>query len=661
MRPLLRLLAAAVLAAVMLTVPAAVHTHSADRTPPSGPLDALFITSGFTWADIDPEVTPNLHCFAQRSGLGAISLTSGSVMTTKRQGVQSLQTGARAEPLSTAPAAGESPDSANASGTTGTAEVHGVPVVDLGSVDNRPGAATAQRDASLRAIDAAFEQYAGPCGGAGSSKEFMLASVGIADPPPAEAVAAENERDTFDLYAPLELQVLMDSRSPGQLLTSGATRQPGLVTNLDLTPTLAAAGGQTSPDSAIGSPIMSADADDPRAHVVALSAQAVLIDEFTPPAVAVIALLTLTGAALLAFSLLRGRQPATLLLASRPSTQLRGRQPVAAAVGNGLVTIAFSMVSAGFIISVIPWAVSSAPAVLFAAGILVGGVGFAVIPWLLVRQPGLRPAAAAGVLGAVILIDSLTGSRLQLTSLLGNQPLYGGRFYGISNHLAGILLAAWIMGLIALLAARPHMRPWARVSVTGVSGLVVLVIAALPRFGADAGSSLLFGPVLLLAVIAVSGLRVRAWHLAAAIASGVVLVGAVGAADYLRGPGEWTHLGLFVSTLLNDPAAALGQQADRVRRMLEPLWLMPFLAVPVLLAIIAITVLALRSPALRAWDTRVPGARGLRAAGMIGAWIGALTNDTGLVLLTAAYVLGTIIQLALVSSDGSSNGSFGER
>lgn len=726
MRSLLRLLVAAVLAAAVLCVPALAQARMSDPSvahplltvTPADPLHALLITSGLTWADIDPHVTPNLDCFAKRSGVGAMSLTSGSVMTTKRQGIESLQTGVRAAPLSTLDGSvdfSQGPDRSNAGPVPTT--IHGVPVVDLGSVDNRPDATPEEREASLRAIDAAFEREVGFCGrpdtsstlgGTKNERRYMLASIGIADPPASDLVATENQRDTFNLYAPLELQVVMDSRYPGTLLTSTSTRQPGLITNLDVTIALMDSSKEYDRPTQIGSSIGAEPSDGARGHVRALSAQAVLIDRFTPPAVGTIALLAVVGGALLAFAVLRGPRPFSM------------------ATGCAFATAAISMVSAGFIISAIPWGTSSQPGLLFAGGIMLGGLAFAMIPLLAVGgaslwrarrmshpvwsgtdQPantsgasigqaagmeravampqqgpvawpiGMMPAIAAAVLGAVILLDSLTGSRLQLTSLLGNQPLYGGRFYGISNHLAGILLAAWIMGLIALFAVRPALRRRWRVLITGLSGLVVLLIAALPRFGADAGSAILFGPVLILALIAVAGVRLRTGHLFAALAAGGALVVAVAAFDYLRGPDNWSHLGLFISTVITDPAAALAQQVDRVTRMLEPLWVMPLLAIPVVLAIIAVTVLVLRSRRMRAWDAQVPGARGLRTAGMLGAWFGALTNDTGLVLLTAAYVLGTVVQLALVSSSagretseavvpgasssGTSSGSFGER
>lgn len=580
-------------------------------------LEALYITSGLTWPDITEADAPNLTCFARSSSAGTVALTSDSVMTTKRQGWTSLATGRRA-PVGPQPS--PTPQQTKA----------GVPIRDLGSVANGPGVTDAQRRASIRAIDAEFEKQAGRCGGITTTTPphrpaIAVASIGMTDPPADRADAAEEQRDTFNLEVPLNLQVVMDSRwATNRSLTSTSTRQQGLVTNLDLAEDSVRAVEPLGTDSS-------------RDHAEALTLTARAMDDLTPILVAVIGVIALVGAVLAAL----GRTTAVLTF--------------------GLLAVA-----AGLTTSTVPWPLSPWPAATVLGYILVvATVGLVVVevsvrrllPRLASAQGrgrrvltvrGLDAAAAGAVLAGVILLDSLTGSRLQLASLLGNQPLYGGRFYGMSNHLTAFVLAGWAMGLIALLHAAPQLSRLVRTLVVGVSGLVVLVVSAAPQFGADAGSSLIFGPVLLLAVMAAWGVRLRPVHVLVAGAAGAVLLAAVAALDASRGAGARTHLGDFAALLVEDPSAAASMVVSRTVRMLEPLWLYPVVAVPGMLIIVALTVLAVTSRRVSAWDAQAPLGRALRTSAVLGAWIGALTNDTGLALLAAAFAVGTLIQLALL-------------
>ena len=59
------------------------------------PVRLVIATAGLTWEDIDAESTPTLQCLADRSGVGAMNTTSTTVVSTKRQGLETLHTGYR--------------------------------------------------------------------------------------------------------------------------------------------------------------------------------------------------------------------------------------------------------------------------------------------------------------------------------------------------------------------------------------------------------------------------------------------------------------------------------------------------------------------------------------------------------------------------------------
>ncbi|MGO2722091.1 MAG: hypothetical protein ACTIAR_17390, partial [Brachybacterium tyrofermentans] len=59
------------------------------------PVRLVLTTAGLSWEDISAERTPNIQCLADRSGAGAMNTTSTSVVSTERQGLETLHTGYR--------------------------------------------------------------------------------------------------------------------------------------------------------------------------------------------------------------------------------------------------------------------------------------------------------------------------------------------------------------------------------------------------------------------------------------------------------------------------------------------------------------------------------------------------------------------------------------
>src|SRR5664279_2883933 len=89
---------------------------------------------------------------------------------------------------------------------------------------------------------------------------------------------------------------------------------------------------------------------------------------------------------------------------------------------------------------------------------------------------------------AVLTLDVMTGSRLQLSSLMGLQPVIGGRFYGMGNVTYALFATATLMlciaagnGLVAL-----GQRRTAAAAVAAI-GLGAVIIDASPSWGSDLG------------------------------------------------------------------------------------------------------------------------------------------------------------------------------
>jgi hypothetical protein len=128
-------------------------------------------------------------------------------------------------------------------------------------------------------------------------------------------------------------------------------------------------------------------------------------------------------------------------------------------------------------------------------GLLVaaGAAGLAALTLILVRG-WWAAAVACGVTVVAYAIDMLTGSELTRLSLLGPNPIYGARFYGIGNELEALFAVMVPVGVGAGLSAYTG---WGRgVSRSGaivvflVAGAVGAVVFGAGAFGADVGAAI---------------------------------------------------------------------------------------------------------------------------------------------------------------------------
>lgn len=632
-------IACALILALPIVIPSALGTYSTSSARPSPePATAIYVTSGLTWEDLTPETTPNLACFADRSGVAAMALTSESVLPTKRQGLVTLRTGTRTPKL---------PHGTlwNPKERLMVGNNPRITIVSLGDVDVA-GSPEAKKK-SLAAVDRKFATSAGDCGRIyldHEGRRAAVASVGHLNPTRHATAAVEAERSYANLATPLQMQAYIDSGWGPALLTSPSTRQPGVVMNVDIPATLTGQDSVGIGRAIEGSPAGGGSPSAAVAHVRDLS----ITTRHTEDALGIV--MGVIGAVLALCGILASP------LGSRLGVRIQGTARVA--LGAGILSIPAGLTSRTLPLGAIVEAGIPAPLALLTYIAMLSTVAGLTL-WLAIRAlaPKYRllvPACSALATVALICLDSALGSYTQFTSVMGNQPLYAGRFYGITNHLTGILLASWLLGCGALIHAHPlftrgtHAGAW-RALLVGGTGAAVGIVAIAPGMGADAGSALMYLPAALIGALVVSGIRVRAWHISVALVAGAAVFFGAGYLDYLRPPNSRTHLGAFIAQILSSgPGGGIGGFfavfADRTRRMLEPLWVYPGVA-PAVLAGIAVFAAALRPRS--AFATRYPWAWRLRAVGIGAALIGAVTNDTGLVLLAAAAAAGALLSAAI--------------
>ncbi|BAU29887.1 hypothetical protein DFP93_11228 [Aneurinibacillus soli] len=425
---------------------------------------------------------------------------------------------------------------------------------------------------------------------------------------PAEAIAQKKR------LAPI---FLWDGQSSG-LLTSGTTRRPGLIANIDIAPTILTWFGIPVPSEMKGLPL----------SVVREGGQTELWQEVekmdhiyaTRPAI----LYPYVG--LVVFSLILA--VVTLLPWIRIRC-LRWWPP--ALLPFGLRALLF-----------VP------PVLLFLP--LMPGLPEPTVVWLLLLgicstgayAIGRLPFATCffwiGVLSWLpLLLDGLSGAELIKHSYLGYDPVIGARYYGIGNEYMGVLLGGWALSL-ALLAEYAGLRRRGCGIVATVSGLVLLVYVAWPGLGSKAGGIFVFLAAGLYLGMRITGIPFS-WR-TITLASGMALAGAVLflIVNYRLPAVDQSHIGRAVGELMVGNWSEIGRIVERKVAMnwkliLSSAWSRLFLISLVLAALVASRRRA-ESQRLIARHPGLPTAFGTIGIGSI---VAVLLNDSG--IITAALAV----------------------
>lgn len=329
-------------------------------------------------------------------------------------------------------------------------------------------------------------------------------------------------------------------------LTSASTHRAGLVTNRDFAPTVLSALGVTAPDAMVGSPFASGGAaavaaGSPSAteeHVAALigigegtGSVDFLRDRIFIPA------FCLLGVALALFAAVAGASP-------KPSRRVRKAASVA-------ILFALSIPPAAWVM----FAFSRYPAtvVLAAAAFVLTTLGIFALALGLARlrrgTPELPPLFLSTLTTVVICADQWLGHPIE-SGLFSYSIRAGWRYYGMGNEGAALVVAASIVavGLLGDLADKSGRGKLVRLWVLPVVAVIVLVSAAAPFAGANAGVAV-WGTVAYAASwLAINRIRISWKSLALIAGAVVVLVGAFVAIDLALGDGQ-THLGRFFSAI----------------------------------------------------------------------------------------------------------------
>ena len=260
----------------------------------------------------------------------------------------------------------------------------------------------------------------------------------------------------------------------------------------------------------------------------------------------------------------------------------------------------------------------------------------------------IRPWPRALVLPAVAavgltVIDLALGSELVRRSLLGPNPVLGSRFFGAGNELE-IALAA--IGLLGLGGAVANASVRAQVWGFAAGGAVIAFVLAWGRLGADVGAvPTVIAGATVAALVAAGHV---AWRVRVAILLVAPVIGLAALALLDLATGGDAH---FSRSVLE--AGGLDEIADiaerRVRLSYRSLGrgVIPFL---VAFALVGLAVGFLRRHVLLAATEDAPGVRAAVYGLLAAVLVGALTNDSGpiILLIGSSYLLFAAVYLAAV-------------
>lgn len=623
--------------------------HAADRP------DVVVVgIPGLQWNQVSATATPTLWRLARTGSVGALSIRSAAQRTCPRDGWLTIGAGNRVRTqgdCSTVTSVVEQPPG----GRIGTynavvrankgldfGAVPGILVSSLGAsscvgaVGHNAALGAADRTGQVsylaRSVD---RQTLSHCpvtlvdGGFADSTE----GVASADRLVAEADASRPAGSVLivvglsdlatDERAHLHVSIANGGPYTAGVLVSQSTRMAPYVQLIDVAPTILALRGVSIPSSVDGQPWRRVGA--------------------SPDSVASLADKDRAAGAV------RGAMPwvvvaMVVVLVAGTGLSVLGRRRLAALA---LLT-ALAAPAASYLVNLAPWWRSSHSTLLVLVATLLLA-GLLALPAFRVGERVSWVIAAGLVTGltfVVLVADVVTGSRLQMDSVLGYSPLVAGRFTGLGNVAFAVFAAAAVLTATSLAVKAPGRGG---VLAPAAVGLVAVVADGAPPWGSDVGGVLSLVPGFGLLVLLCAGARVSWQRLVAVGAGGVALVTAFALADYARPADRQTHLGRFIGRVLHGDAGGILRRkwhADVDLLLANAATLL----VPLVIAGALWCMLRPRPRLARAY-ARHPQLRfGLLALAVV-SLIGLVVNDSGVAIPALAVMVGLPYVLVVLTGD----------
>lgn len=263
----------------------------------------------------------------------------------------------------------------------------------------------------------------------------------------------------------------------------------------------------------------------------------------------------------------------------------------------------------------------------------------ALLTWPLRRFGSLWCLGAAlSVTLAVSLVDLVSGTHLQLNSVLGYSPIVAGRFTGTGNLGWALMVTCTI--LVAGLAVSTWKQKGLALTFAVALFAVVVVVDGAPMWGADVGGILTTVPSFAVAFTLLAGRRIKFWPMAVAIGVTTVLVGTFALIDLSRPEDAQTHLAGTINTFLSGGWDALWTIIRRKMDANISIMRKSSFAIMLPLSVAYIVWLSVQRPGLPRIIEKWPFMRAALWSILVAGILGALTNDSGVAI--PAMMLGVV-------------------
>ncbi|MGO3178762.1 MAG: hypothetical protein ACTIJR_04245 [Brevibacterium linens] len=258
----------------------------------------------------------------------------------------------------------------------------------------------------------------------------------------------------------------------------------------------------------------------------------------------------------------------------------------------GWVSLAVASLPMGaFLAGLVPWSRTADPGL----GLYLSVIGTAAVLFVLALIPPWgrtwrgRVGALAGANLLILAADLATGSHLQANSLLGYNPIVGGRYYGLGNQGAAIFIVSLFIFLglvVSWLRARGRRK--AVIIVPIVIGLAAVFVSGNPSWGAKFGGTIAILAGLMVLVALLTKIRLTLLRLVLIGATSVAILIGIAFLDWLRPAGARSHFGTFFDQIVT--GEALQVIGRKLGANLHIIQINPALAIVTPLAVIAILV-----------------------------------------------------------------------
>ena len=293
--------------------------------------------------------------------------------------------------------------------------------------------------------------------------------------------------------------ILFQPHGKKGLLTSGTTRTDGLITNMDVAPTILSHASLSVPSFVIGRPAEVIASPNPIERLRRMEKVVTQEYRIRIPVLAAIGVLAILAATMMEIT--GGRRKELygfifLFLLSLPASLL---------IADG-----FRIIGVGAYLT----------ALLVTAGVVMA------LSWVISRPAKLSPLPVLhGMTALLILGDVFTGSRLIQGSMLTCNPIVGLRYYGLGNEYMGLLVASALLFPLLMWKSKRMTIP-VLIWFAGVT-----LVIGYPGFGANAGGFLTAVGTFGIAWIVLSGVRFRTGHAFALILLALLGIGVLFSLD----------------------------------------------------------------------------------------------------------------------------------